>query len=470
MASTQQSASVPTGNIYSAISEGGRSSTARFSRRLGWCPFWVAAIIIALAVPTEFSFNLGSLRLSAYRVILIVAFIPSILKLMSGRAGKVHLADILILTHILWSFIVIAIHHGGATSLESGGIRMLELAGGYLIARTSIIGEKEFRGSLAFLFLVVAMMTPFVVFEAVTGKHLLKSVSAAIVGKGFYSPIEPRMGFHRAYGPFDHPILLGVFAASLTSVIYFESISRTTIRAKTYLTCGIIMLAAVSSVSSGALACLVVQISLIMWNKVTAKMRRRWLLLTGLMFLAYLYVDLLSTRTPLKVFMTYLTFSSGTAYARLNIFDFAIQDVWRNPIFGIGFNDWTRPAWMHSSSMDNFWLVTAVTFGFPGLVTLATATVLVMSRRWKRLKPDIRKLRLGWTISMIGFAIAATTVHLWNSLFVYFGVFLGLGSWFSTNLGNYESTAPRAAKDRTNLSQKTTGRSDFSRPIETGTS
>src|SRR5690606_25454492 len=112
-----------------------------------------------------------------------------------------------------------------------------------------------------------------------------------------------------------------------------------------------------TSLSSGPLAALSTQIVLLAWERMTRRIPARWLLFSSLLAMMYLTVELVSNRSAIRVFLHYLTFSSHTAYNRITIFNWGIQDVWRNPIFGIGFNVWTRPPWMHSTSMDNFWLV-----------------------------------------------------------------------------------------------------------------
>ena len=68
--------------------------------------------------------------------------------------------------------------------------------------------------------------------------------------------------------------------------------------------------------------------------------------------------------------ITYLTFNSGTAYWRLHIWNFGSAEVWRNPLFGIGLNDWARPSWMWTASVDNFWLLTAMRYGIPAFLLL----------------------------------------------------------------------------------------------------
>jgi len=386
-------------------------------------------------MPTEFSFSLGSLRLTPYRLVLIAAFIPSIMSLLNGRAGQINAADKLIFCHLLWSYIVIAEYHGMAVAIESGGIRMLEFGGAYLIARTSITTEKEFRGIVILILSIVSILLPLVIFEMITGYHLIKEISSLLMGYSFSGGIGSRFGLTRAYGPFDHPILFGVFAASLLGLAWVKGLPKLGRPRPINFPKKAVIVAALCSMSSGALAALMTQFTLLIWDKKTKAINYRWRLLTQLLLATYFVVDLISNRSGIKVFLSYLTFSAGTAYNRITIFEWGIQDVWRNPIFGIGFNDWTRPPWMHSSSMDNFWLVQAVTFGIPGFLTIALPVLILLFKNWKGLSARMSRVRTGWTISMVGIIVASCTVHMWNNLFVYFAFLVGMGGWFQNIKG-----------------------------------
>jgi|HigsolmetaAR202D_1030399.scaffolds.fasta_scaffold02511_3 hypothetical protein len=419
-----------TANVELAFGPEGSAARARATAALRWCPFWVAMLLLTLALPTEFSFHLGSLRLTPYRLVLIATFVPCLLRLLSGQAGPLRIVDTLMFAHIGWCFIVIAVHHGEAVALESGGIRMLEVLGAYLIARVYVTDERSFRGMLAVAFLVLVLIAPLVVLESLTGFHLIKEVAARIMGVPFYSGIDQRFGLSRAFGPFDHPILLGVFAASMVGVSWMTALPRLGQPRRRRLPTLAAVAGAMVSLSSGALAALSIQLCLLLWERFTRGVAGRWKILTGLFVAAYTAVDLLSNRSGYHVFLHYLTFSAHTAYNRIIIFQTGIQDVWRNPLFGIGFNVWSKPSWMHSDSMDNFWLVQAVTFGIPGFLTLALAVILALAMGWGRLPPRLTRLRMGWVISMIGIIVAACTVHLWNNIFVYFMLLFGGGLWF----------------------------------------
>jgi len=404
----------------------------RLFHMIKWCPAIVAVLIISFFLPTEFSFTVGGLRLSPYRFVLIAVFIPCLIKLGKRNVPKFGLIDTLIISHLVWSFMSLVVHHDISIAIESGGIRFLELAGAFLVARTLIIDPKTFRGTFALLTLLVIFLAPITLLETFTGNHLIKNIASALSGKNFASSIDTRFGFHRAYGPFDHPILYGVFVASLFGITWFDPSRLYNRKSKNKFRMVIIFVAACTSVSSGAIASLMTQLILSFWEFFTRKVAHRWLKLFLIWLSIYLVIDLISNRSGMKVLLSYLTFSEGTAYFRVLIFDYGIQEVWRHPIFGIGFNDWIRPAWMHSGSMDNFWLLQAVTFGIPAFITIALPTILLLAKNWKNFPKELHSLRVGWNISLFGLVLAACTVHLWNSLFVYFGFFLGTGMWFLT--------------------------------------
>lgn len=393
------------------------------------CPFWPKLLLFSLLIPTEFSFDVSGLRLTPYRLVLLFSFLPCLKLVLSDSKNRMS-SDGLIFIHLLWCFIVIGHYHGLNVAFESGGIRMLELGGAYLIARTGIKSEKEFMAVAVLICLIVGCFAPFLVYESVTGQHPIKQISGALTGHAFYSSIEGRMGLSRAYGSFDHPILLGVFAASVVGFVWsFKMSTRKGRKNLGYLKKAVVI-SALTSLSSGALAALMTQFTLLYWNYKFKYMHAKWKVFTFLLLGVYGFIELLSNRSGIKVLLSYLTFSAGTAYNRINIFNFAIEDVYANPFFGIGFNDWSRPAWMHSSSMDNFWLLQAVTFGLPAFFTIFLAVCILLFRRWRGLSEEIVRLRVGWTISMVGIMVAACTVHLWNTLFVYFAFLTGMGCVF----------------------------------------
>lgn len=398
---------------------------------------WLATIfVLALILPTETSFMVGSLRLGPYRVVLLVAIVPLALNLFSQRYGPIRAADVLILGYALWAMLALAVHHDTNVALESGGIRLVEAFGAYVVGRACIRDRQQFRSLARLVVGVVLLVGVFTFIESVTGRHLIKTMFAATTGQSFSSSIEPRFGFHRAFGPFDHPILWGVFASSAIGLSWYASGRASETMTRKVVRTGLISVAAATSVSGGAMAAIWAQFLIIGWDYITRGQRHRWKILIAGLIAGYVFIDLVSNRSGLKVLLSYLTFSPATAYNRMIIWEWGFyQNVLPNPVFGIGFNEWVRPSWMHSTSMDNFWLYQMVTHGLPAFALLASA-VIAAGWRLRSIRPSetVPALHLAWMTTMVGACVAACTVHYWNQSFVWFCLIIGLAPAISSDV------------------------------------
>jgi hypothetical protein len=400
------------------------------SRKVFGVPVAVAIFFLAMMLPTAVSVNLGGLRLSAYRVVLIVMILPMLVQLLTGQRGRAHVFDLLVLAHCGWAVLALIAWGGLAQGIESGGIYVVECAGAYLLGRLYIRSYADFSAvARAYVALVVATLA-FTIPEALTGIHFLHDGISGAVGGPMAPFIEPRMGLERTFGPFDHPILYGVFSASAFSLAYFVVAERRLMNVSGMAKVMGVGLATFMSASGGPYLVLMMQGFVAAWERVLGKVQGRWAALFTLFGLTYVAIDLFSTKTPFHVFVNYFTFSKQSAYNRILIFEYGTAEVARHPIFGIGLGDWERPVWM-SDSMDNFWLVTAVRYGIPALVLLLgllLGLVYAVGRR-KGLPPEWRRARHAWAFTLFGITVAAATVHLWNALFVLFLFLIGAGAW-----------------------------------------
>lgn len=406
------------------------ATTHAQSRTVFAVPIAVGFFFMAMMLPTAVSLNLGGLRLSAYRIVLIVMIVPMMVQLLSGQRGRINLFDMLLFAHCSWALLALIKWAGLAQGIETGGIYIVECAGAYLLGRIYIRSSDDFTAmSRAYVSIVLATLV-FTVPEALTGIHILHDGISSAVGGPRAPFIEPRMGLERTFGPFDHPILYGVFCASSFSLAYFVLAQRQLMKFGNLTKIAGVVLATFISASGGPYLVLMMQGFVASWERVLGKIQGRWAALFSLFAAAYVAIDLFSTRTPFHVFVTYFTFSKQSAYNRILIFEYGTAEVARHPIFGIGLGEWERPPWM-SDSMDNFWLATAVRYGLPALLfLLALLFGLVWSvGQRKNLPPDWKRARHAWAFTLFGITVAAATVHLWNALFVLFFFLLGSGAW-----------------------------------------
>lgn len=389
----------------------------------------VMLLLIAFVMPPETSVSLGSLRLSPYRVILLIYAVPNLFYILSGKAGPLNGVDIAVFAHSLWCIIAFGAYGGPQQALESGGIYFVECFGAYSMGRRYIRSVQDFQAFALYLALVVCGLLAFALPESVTHQHFLREAFRGVLGGPALPIIEPRLGLARAFGSFEHPILYGVFCSMAFATAWF--VAKPTLSFfKGWVLAGCIVLASFVSLSAGAWLMLGLQIALAGWNKMTKGLPGRWGVL-GAGFIAVLVVvSLLSNRSPIKVFISYASFSAQSSYNRILIWDYGTAEVGRHPIFGIGLGEWIRAPWM-SASMDNFWLVVAVRYGLPALFFLALAILLVVfkSAGQRNVSEEWANCRMAWIATIAATALAACTVHLWNNTFGFFMFVIGAGTW-----------------------------------------
>lgn len=404
-------------------------TTAKPKRWLGIHPV-IFLFFLGMMLPTAVSVSAGGLRLSVYRVVLILAFIPMISALFSGKAGRVTIFDWLIIGHAGWALLALINWGGVGQGIESGGIYIAEVVGSYLVGRIYIRNYEDFYGFARAFVMVVVGTLPFTIPEALTSVHILYDGIAGMVGGPRAPFIEQRMGLERTFGSFDHPILYGVFSASAFSLAYFVVAEKRLGNFKGMWKVAGVGIATFLSASGGPYVVLMMQGFIAGWERVWGNTKGRWAALFTLFGLTYLGIDLLSNRSPFHVFVTYFTFSTTSAYNRILIFEYGSAEVVRHPFLGIGLGDWVRPVWM-SDSMDNFWLLVAVRYGLPGWAMFVGA---MMGLIWavahrQGIPEDWRRARHAWAFTLFGITVAAATVHLWNALFVLFLFLIGSGAW-----------------------------------------
>jgi len=385
----------------------------------------VVMLILSFALPPETSVSLGSVRLSPYRLILLAGFFPALHRVTAAWQGGLCAPDIAVIGHGVWAMVALVVTMGLADSAETAVIYLVETTGSYMIARAYVRTLDDYIAVIRLIFWTASLLLAFAVAESLSGHHFLRLSFKAILGGPGPHDIEPRLGLTRAFTSFEHPILFGVFAASAFAGTYYllssgdrrDMVRRLSIMAATFF-----------SLSGGPYTMLALQLGLIAWDRITATLAHRWTLLVAVFAAAWLVLTLASNRSPVLVFVSYLTFSASSAYNRVHIWTYGTAEVARHPVFGIGLNDWIRAPWM-SSSMDNFWLLTTVRYGLPALVCLVLALIWI-GRKHAALRtshPVLQRAQKAWAITMLGFVLAGLTVHFWNALLVQLFFMIGCG-------------------------------------------
>lgn len=392
-------------------------------------PIVIALLMISFVMP--FFFFLGGLKLSGYRVVLLVFMFPAVFRWLNGGAGKVRGVDILIIFFSFWTALTIAANHGLGERWQFIGMLMIETLVPYFIARAYIRDLAAFRYFVWWFFVVILALLPFALFEMLTEKAPLLNLFGKVMSVYQKFPFEPRLGLERAQVTMPHPILFGVFCAPAFALSWYVLGWNKKLFARAGLV-SVAGSAVFASLSSGAFMNVIIQMMLMAWNKLFQFLKNKWKVLLTCFGLLYFVLEIGSNRNVFQIFATHMTLTPGTAWSRILTFTYASDDILRNPILGIGMHDWTRPHWMQLlSSVDNFWLVITLRHGFPGLFLLAVPVIALFFQLGSRkLTGAMADARLGYLISLSGLTVSAVTVHLWDATFCLFMFLLGAGVWF----------------------------------------
>jgi hypothetical protein len=390
-------------------------------------PALVALFFLSAITPVFV--EVAGLRISVYRLALILAFLPCLFWLVTGKAGKLIIADYAIALWSVWVALSYVALHGWGQTWQIIGFTGLEVMGSYMLARCFIRTPEMFLRTVQILLIYAFVMLPLSLYESLTEHNIALELWSKV---GSVYPdllMEPRLGFGRAQVVFEHPIHLGVFAASLIGLGAFVAGYRKPVSWK-FMVVLSMGLCTFLTMSSGPFSAVIAQAGLIVWNALLGRMKGRWWLLLVLTVIAYVVVDMLSNRKPLEVLIGYLAFNAETGYGRIQIWYYGWVNMFENPVWGIGLNDWKREHYM-TPSFDMFWLYYGMVNGMvAGLCQMFSFLTIFVALIFRPITdPMLNSYRLGWLFSMFGLFMAGWMVHYWNVPLVHYLFLLGAGVW-----------------------------------------
>ena len=392
------------------------------------------------AVILPIAFNIGPLYMTTLRLVVLMMVVPLFFGLISGRFGKIFWVDWLFFLHVLWMAVAIGVNNPDQL-VQNVGSTAVEFIGGYLIARAFIRDRAQFITLCKWVSTMAVLMVPLALYETMTGRPIVVEFIRSLPGLTSETvvTIAGRMGLERVQAVFAHPIHFGLFCTIAFSLT-FVALEGIYTRGARFMLCLGIGLCTFLALSSGALLAMLMQIFLIGWYMTLRGNEKRWWILFWICVVMYVLIDILSTRTPVKVFMSYATFSAHNAYWRGIIFEWGVMNIFGNeennvpaaPLFGIGLNNWVRPSFMHSGSMDNFWLVLGVRYGVPGFLFLTAGyviTLVTIARRNFSGDTQLLNLRRAWMFTFVGLTFTLVTVHVWTTVYSFIFFIFGAGLW-----------------------------------------
>lgn len=432
-------ARVSMGRVRKDISDASKQSViakhpAADAVRLSDVPLPVLLLLVTMLVPRELEVNVG-IALTAQRLVLLVYLPIAMASLFSSRTVRLRSFDVLIVAAFAYFWLTLFTKEVLEKAIQSGSSQFLEAVGGYVIARVYIRTPTQFLAVVKLLFVLAMAAGAAAAVESIGHIHWLKNLAIALSGAGSISTDEVRLGFMRAAASFDHPIHYGTFCTAVMALCWYVE-RRSGVRVIKSIG---LSLAAFFSLSSAAIVgCCLVLAGALLERATRSIPHRVWALIAGATGI-YAVLLLVAKRSPASIIGTALALDPATAYYRLAIWEYGSENVLNNPWFGVALGTWERPSWMYSSTVDHYWLVTAMNGGLPTAFLYGLA---ILTLAWSVYRPasvfvpeamDRRRCRYAWTAAILVMIWIGTTVHYWRALEVFFTFLLGLGAWLATD-------------------------------------
>ena len=401
--------------------------SAALAIRAAPVPVWPAVLLFyCILIPEEVRLQLGEFRLYAYRLCLFALLPLTLSVLLRGRV-RLGSTDLALVGAGVWMVGSMISHEGLARGLESGGVIAFDVIAAYLVGRCYLRSPAQLRRFLKAVFPGVAVVAIVFALESIAHVLLIRPVAGAIFGTAIEgrgaAGMVIRNGLMRAFGPFPHPILGGLLMASFLPLYWMSFRNRTGRLGAVAAMC------AFFTMSSAGIMSLGLNIIAIATDRIVTAVREvTWTaILWGALVLGVL-VHFFSNSGIFSVIIRYLTLDAGTGFHRLLIWEYGWAEVERHPVTGIGYNDWIRPSWLASGSVDAHWLGVAMQYGLPAsllLLVVATVAIVRLSRTRKRGTPPDARLIGGVAFSLASMVLMMFTVTLWNNAYSWFCLFLG---------------------------------------------
>jgi hypothetical protein len=403
----------------------------------------IALIFVGFLVPDDISLFIGDIRLPIIRLMILLLMLPAAVGFLNHRGGRLHTFDIAFFAFVLWTVMCI-IGYRGAGGIQEAGVYGVEWGVTYVVAVAFAKTMGRLRAILNALILIVMVLGLFAMAEALTNTPYMANFGRQVMGIPPLIPSElPRLGMMRARTVFSHPILYGVFAASMISFAWYLTPNLVLRMVKT----GGVAVATFFSLSAGGLAVMAIQLMAIAGDIGSKGIPQRFKLITLGLTLVLVFVHFAAESGVYRL-VQLITLDGGSAFYRTLIWEHGIDDVMRNPLFGLRPETWTRLYWM-PLSIDNFWLAQAMRGGIPSVVFFFTALIIMLRVMFRSpdsaLPPTLAALRRAWAFAMAGIVIGGATVFFFDKIPPYLGLLMGFGAAICRMVMDFEKASQPVA-------------------------
>ncbi len=389
--------------------------------------------VISIFIPVEFHYLVGSLRIEAYRVVLGIALVYSLLNI-KDLLEKADLIDILLFIFIIFASVSLIYNHGLQKGIESSGILTIEILGAFYLARGLITTPKSYYQINMLFVTILALLVIFSIYEALAHHRILHEWAKNITGHDslnwkLYTHYYIRFDIMRTTNLFAHPILYGTIGAIFFPFIILLLLYR--FKFSNLLKTLALLIGMISTLSSAPLLSVVFQGMTAILAQYWTGAKRLWMAVAFFGISGFLLIEAMSNRGFFAILISYLTFNPVTGYYRMLQWQYSMDDIAANPVFGIGLHDWSRPEWM-SSSIDSFWLLMTMQHGlFAGFILLFCSLYAVFHilNDLHKHHPATRWMVKSWVLAFMSLILIGFTVDYFGKIQPLFFFVLGSIGW-----------------------------------------
>ena len=399
------------------------SSETETTRTVKWL---IAIFFVTVFIPG--SLNVG-VRMTPYRLFLIVMAIPMLLRFRADPQMRVTLVDLLMFCATAWRAIALLVNHHTA-ELVNAGSTFMELFFGYLFGRVYLRSAADFRFFFrCFLATLVAFM-PFALVELVLRKELLRTLFGLVLEQPATNirTQDFRFGLMRVQLSFDHAVLFGTFCAMGFANVYYIFRDRFPLNLAFM---GFVGLMCLTALSSSSILVMGLQIGLILYAAAFGWLPYRWAVLGVTTLFLWYGFEIVFSKSVVDFVAQDLVYNTTGAETRMDQVSYGLKEIASHPFFGVGLNQIALPFW-RGTVIDNFWLATAVRYGLPALAftILAFVAQFLCVAAAKGLDETETRYRLGYMITFATTMLIIGTMSIWGVSLVYVMAYVGMGSWF----------------------------------------
>jgi hypothetical protein len=384
---------------------------------------WVVSI--AIFMPYTIAVFVGDLKFTPGKLVVMVLFLPAAVHLITQSSkGLRHLVatDFFALATSIWMIGAPAL--SGSDALTPAVSLMIEFLGPYMIGRAYFFGKDASQEFVQVLKIILVMVIGLALLDTLSGRFVTNETTAYIFNVPDARSVRGDAHFHRelfgidvirATSTLDHPILYGTFCAMAAAILLYSE-SNASRRIFYLILC---IAGCLLSASSAPLLGIFIAIGVRSYDWLFRRYPWRWKALIAAL-VCFVSAVFLISQNPVSWLIGHLTLDEETGYYRLLIWQHALALIDIAPWLGNPYATATDE--ILSVSTDSVWLVEALGLGVPLVVLHFLTSVSTFTSSGD----GTERLSTGLTLVLALFIIIGLTVHFWNTLWLFWGLCIGV--------------------------------------------